>query len=147
MRPITEYAATVWDTLTQANIDSMEAIQCRAARFILRRYRNTSSVSNMIDELRWPSLQDRRRTARSTMLYKIRHKLVCTNNLTTKLQPAVARQRRGHNYQYVQPRCRTQYQQQPFLPQTIQDWNKLPQSTVEATTIDTFVSRASKRAT
>ena len=142
-----EYAATVWDPLTQANIDSMEAIQRRAARFVLRRYRNTSSVSNMIDELRWPSLQDRRQAARLTMLYKIRHKLVCTNNFTVKLQPAVARQRRGHTYQYVQPRCRTQYQQQSFLPRTIQDWNNLPQTTVEATTIDTFVSRDSKPAT
>ena len=27
VRPIMEYAATVWDPLTQANIDSMEAIQ------------------------------------------------------------------------------------------------------------------------
>ena len=60
VRPIMEYTATVWDPLTQANIDSMEAIQRRAARFILRCYRNTSSVSNMIGELRWPSLQDRR---------------------------------------------------------------------------------------
>ena len=142
-----EYAATVWDPLTQANIDSMEAIQRRAPRFVLRRYRNTSSVSNMIDELRWPSLQDRRRAARLTMLYKIRHKLVCMNNFTMKLQPAVSWQRRGHSYQYVQPRCRTQYQQQSFPPRTIQDWNNLPQTIVEATTIDTFVSRASKPAT
>ena len=127
--PIMEYAAAVWDPLTQANIDSMEAIQRRVAHFVLRRYRNTSSVSNMIDELRWPSLQDRRRTARLTMLYKIRHELVCMNNMTEKLQPAVARQRRGHIYQYVQPRCRTQYQQQSFLPRTIQDWNNLPLNT------------------
>ena len=41
----------------------------------------------------------------------------------------------------------TQYQQQLFLPQTIQDWNTVPQNTVEATIIDTFVSRASKPAT
>ena len=48
------------------------------------------------------------------MLYKIRHEVVCTNNCTMKLQPGVARQRRDHTYQYVQPRCRTQYQQQLF---------------------------------
>ena len=83
----------------------------------------------MIDELRWPSLQDRRRAARLTMLYKIRHKLVCTNNFTMKLQPAVARQRRGYTYQYVQPRCRTQYQQQSFLPRTIQKLTTVLRST------------------
>ena len=102
---IMEYEATVWDPLPQENIDNMEAVQRRAARFVLGRYRNTSSVSNMIDELRWPSLQDRRRTARLTMLYQIRHEMVCMNNMTEKLQPAVARQRRGHTYRYVQPRC------------------------------------------
>ena len=48
-----EYAATVWDPFTQANIDSMEAIQRRAARFVLRRYRNTSSVSNNIWLMNW----------------------------------------------------------------------------------------------
>ena len=36
----------------------------------------------MIDELRWPSRQGRRRTARITMQYKIRHEMVCMNNMT-----------------------------------------------------------------
>ena len=144
VRPIMEYAATVWDPHTQDSTDKIEAIQRRAARFVLRRYRNTSSASNLIDELRWPSLQDRRRTARLTMLYKIRHDMVCMSSLKEKMEPAVARQRRGHDSQYTLPRCRTQYLQQSFLPRTIKDWNNLPQSVVEATTIDTFVSRASK---
>ncbi|KAL8570366.1 hypothetical protein ACOMHN_035784 [Nucella lapillus] len=138
VRPIMEYAHT------QDSTDKIEAIQRRAARFVLRRYRNTSSASNITDELRWPSLQDRRRSARLTMLFKIRHDMVCMSSLKEKMEPAVARQRRGHNSQYTLPRCRTQYLQQSFLPRTIKDWNNLPQSVVEATTIDTFVSRASK---
>ena len=31
----------------------------------------------------------------------------------------------------------------PFLPRTIKDWNCLPREVVEATMLDTFVSRAS----
>ena len=41
-------------------------------------------------------------------------------------------------------RRRTQYQQYSFLPRTTRDWNDLPQEVIEAKTIDTFVSRASR---
>mgnify|MGYP003406789740 FL=1 len=139
-----EYAVTVWDPHTQKSVDRLEAIQRRAARFVLRRHRNTSSVSAMLDELRWPSLEDRRRTARLSMLYRIRHDLVCVDGIKGKLQPPPARPRRGHDQQYAQLQCRTQYHQQSFLPRTICDWNSLPQDVVEAKTIDTFVSRASR---
>ena len=144
VRPLMEYAVTVWDPHTQKSVDRLEAIQRRAARFVLRRHRNTSSVSAMLDELRWPSLEDRRRTARLSMLYRIRHDLVCVDGIKGKLQPPPARPRRGHDQQYAQLQCRTQYHQQSFLPRTICDWNSLPQDVVEAKTIDTFVSRASR---
>ena len=35
-------------------------------------------------------------------------------------------------------------QESLFLPRTIRDWNDLPQEVIEAKTIDTFASRASK---
>ena len=35
-------------------------------------------------------------------------------------------------------------QQYSFLPRTIRDWNDRPQEVIEAKTIDTFVSRASR---
>ena len=50
----------------------------------------------------------------------------------------------GYWKQFSQPHCRTQYQQYSFLPRTIRDWNDLPQEVIEAKTIDTFVSRASR---
>ena len=77
------------------------------------------------------------------MLYKIRNGLVCVDKIKQKLEPAVDRVRRVHTQQYNKQNCRTQYQQHSFLPRTICDWNQLPQNVMEATTIDTFVSRAS----
>ena len=125
VRPILEYASTVWDPHEQQNIKNIENVQRRAARFVLRRYRNTSSVSNMLLQLQWPSLEYRRKLSRLSMLYKIRHGLSCVD-FTEKLQPPPPRQRRGHNQQYSQTNCRTQYQQSAFLPRTIKDWNSLP---------------------
>ena len=53
-----EYASSVWDPYSQENIAKIEAVQRRAARrFILNRFRNTSSVNRTCwrrwDGLRW----------------------------------------------------------------------------------------------
>ena len=57
IHPLLEYAASVWDPYSQKNIAKIEAIQRRAACFILNRFRNTSSVNNMLEALGWPMLE------------------------------------------------------------------------------------------
>ena len=51
IRPILDYASMVWDPHTQCTINKIEAIQWRAARYVLRHYRNTSGVKDMLEEL------------------------------------------------------------------------------------------------
>jgi uncharacterized protein (UPF0305 family) len=48
-------------------IDAIERVQRRAARFVTNKYRNTSSVGNMLQHLEWRSLQDRRKDSRLNM--------------------------------------------------------------------------------
>ena len=43
----------------------------RTARFATNKYRNTTSVGNMLQYLEWRSLQDRRKDSRLNMFYKI----------------------------------------------------------------------------
>ena len=69
VRPILEYSSTVWDPHTKKDIENIEKVQKRAARFVLRRFRNTSSVSDMISTLDWPTLKERRSVARLAMLF------------------------------------------------------------------------------
>ena len=71
VRPTIEYASTVWDPYEQVDIDRIEKIQRRAARFVKNRYHNRSSVTDMLSDLKWTPLQKRRKTARLTMMYKI----------------------------------------------------------------------------
>ena len=143
VRPLLEYASSVWDPYTQKTINKVEAVQRRAARFVLNRYHNTSSVSGMIVTLGWPSLHQRRRSARLGLLYKIHHGLVQCPTIKSKLVPPPPRQRRTHNQQFRLINIRTQYRGGSFLPRTIRDWNSLPSEVIEAATVDTFVSRAS----
>ena len=77
VRPSLEYATCVWDPRTQIAKQKLDAVQRRAARYVTRRYHNTSSVTNMLRHLEWQTLDQRRIATNLTMLYKI------TNNIVT----------------------------------------------------------------
>ena len=68
VRPILEYASTSWDPYTVTNIQQLEAVQRRAARFVCGDYKTTSSPSQMIAELGREPLQTRRANAKLVMI-------------------------------------------------------------------------------
>ena len=68
VRPIVEYSATVWDAYVSKNIQQVEMIQRRAARWVLGGDR-LDSVTDMLSSLKWRSLELRRSDARLCMLY------------------------------------------------------------------------------
>ena len=52
-------------------------VQRRAARFTINRYHTTSSLTSMLDELSWETLNSRRIKLQLTnSLYKIQHNLI-----------------------------------------------------------------------
>ena len=60
-RPQVEYASSVWDPHTQRNINRVEQVQRRAARyFFTNNYSSTSSVTAMLERLEWETLPQRR---------------------------------------------------------------------------------------
>ena len=69
-----EYATAAWDPFTRKNIDELEKIQRRAARFVTGVYGRYQSVSKLIKELEWDSLSLRRTVNRLTIMYKILNK-------------------------------------------------------------------------
>ena len=87
VRPILEHASSVWDPHTKKYADKIESTRMRAARFVPSRYHNASSVSAMMNRLRRPTLQQRRRAVRLPMLWKTKNNLVHTEALACKLEP------------------------------------------------------------
>jgi hypothetical protein len=145
VRPLLEYAPSVWDPYEVKHKTAIEKVQRRAARFVLNRYHNTSSVTNMLELLGWNSLEHRRKTFRLTSLYKVNNNLMHCNDLKAQLKPAAERERRhGNNRQFQQVGGKTNYRAQSFLPRTIAEWNNLPQAVVDAESQDTFMSRVSR---
>jgi hypothetical protein len=59
VRPLVEYASTVWNPYTKTEINKIEAEQRRAARYVVSNQRNRSSVRNMLQRLKWRPLANR----------------------------------------------------------------------------------------
>jgi hypothetical protein len=70
------YCSSIWVPHTKQHIDKIERVQRRAARYVTKRYHNTSSVTSMLNHLNWNTLENRRNINRVSMLYKITHNLV-----------------------------------------------------------------------
>ena len=137
VRPVIEYAATAWDPDTARNIQQLEAVQRRAARFFTGDYKTTSSTSQMITNLGWSSLQQRRIEARLVMMYRITHDLVDIP-AAQYLHPATFIQIRGPRYRYMLPFCRTDMYRHSFFPAGIRLWNQLPEHVDTAQTMECF---------
>ena len=75
VRPQLEYAAPIWKLHHQTEIDRIEKVQRTAARWACRLWRNQSHVGEMLEELQWPELQERRQQASLTVFYKIHNNL------------------------------------------------------------------------
>jgi len=68
---VLEYALRIWDPYLQRDIDSLERIQRKAARFTTRDFRQRSSVTAMMRNLQWEPLAERRTKARVILMYLI----------------------------------------------------------------------------
>jgi hypothetical protein len=127
VRPQVEYASTVWDHSNKTYTYKIEAVQRRAARFIMGDYKRESNVTSMLKQLDLGTLQSRQQAARATMMYRVVNDLV--DIPSSQLQPTVSNTR-GHTSRYLQPFCDTKSYQDFFFPTGIVIWNSLPVSIV-----------------
>lgn len=136
VRPTVEYASTVWDPHTQKNINKLEQVQRTSARYVTGNYDYTSSVSQMTHDLQWPTLAERRKHSRLTMMFKIIKQLVDIDSSAylTWSQSAT----RGHCSRLLQYTCNSNAYASSFFPRTIRDWNSLPVDPLLHQTVDGF---------
>ena len=116
VRPLVEYASTVWDPSTEKNIKYVENVPRQAARFVKSDYRRRSSVTTMLESLNWVSLVSQ---ARNVVL-QYKHSLV---DVTTSALTAAPTRSRGNTHRYLQPFTRIDAYKHSFFPSTIKSWN------------------------
>ena len=140
VRPVLEYSSSAWAPHTQRDIQSIEAVQRRAARFVKGDYGRTSSVSNMLSTLQWDTLHPRRTRAQVLMFYKVITSVVdipVADYLTIKSSTNID-SLRGHSQKYIQPRARILAFQYCFFPYIIKLWNNLDPSLIVAPSAEAF---------
>ncbi|VDI06712.1 Hypothetical predicted protein [Mytilus galloprovincialis] len=78
IRSLLEYASIVWDPYLIKDINALERVQRQAVRFISGDYtsREEGSIRRLMNELKLPTLENRRRHSRLTFLYKVAGELV-----------------------------------------------------------------------
>ncbi len=89
----------------------------RAMRFLTKRYHNTSIVTDMLADLKWETLQERRSKFRVVMMYKIGHQ--------TPLDP-----------EFLAAECQYQVFAELILQMDNPTWNSLLAGIVEGGNID-----------
>ena len=124
IRPHLEYASPSWNPYTSRNINKIEAVQRRAARFVLGNY-NYSPTSGLTHDihhrLKWIPLQHRRALYDLALFYKIRSNMI-NINFPPIVQPS---SRQPNRYLHVQALHSDAYKYN-FFNSTIRTWNIIP---------------------
>jgi hypothetical protein len=91
----------------------------------------------MIEDLNWKSLEDRRKIAKLTMMYKLVNGLVLVNT-EDRLIPPDRISRNNNTKAYQMPSCSAEIRKESYFPRTIRDWNALPDNCITIGSLETF---------
>ena len=138
IRPKLEYAAPIWNPYSKLQIIQGEKVQRTAACWPCRRWRNTSSVTEMLEELEWPYLEASRDRSTLLLFHKI-HSGAVSIEKDKYLTPAHSLKitRSSHIAQYCRYQTYSDALKYSFL-RTIPQWNSLSPSVVISQTNEEF---------
>ena len=141
-KPQVEYALAVWSPYMKENLNKIEILQRRAARWVCNDYSPYSSVTDMLSNLERWSHELRRYDSCILMFYKIVYGLVAIPVSPYFERPMV--QTPHHPLAYKQIRTSVSYYYYSFFPMTVFLWNRLPADLALDSDLDSFKSGVSK---
>ena len=143
VRPKLEYASAAWDPFLKKDTSALERVQRKAARFCSQNYNRYASVTEMIRDLGWATLETRRRQFRLTLMYKVTHGLIDIGSRKYLIQHSESRTKGSHQFKFCVPYANKDLFKFSFFPKTIAGWNCLPEAFVSSTSLETFKYRLS----
>ncbi|CAC5386838.1 unnamed protein product [Mytilus coruscus] len=149
IRPILEYADTVWDNIPIYLKDKLESIQIEAARIVTCATK-LCSKSNLYNDTGWVSLSERRSRHKIIKFHEMFHDQA--PNYLFSLVPQQLYQVYNYNtrsaFNVQNMNCRTTFYQNSFLPSVIREWNRLPQDVrynPSKFTLKNYINRDTKK--
>ena len=136
-----EYCASIWDPFHKKDLTQLEAVQRRAARFVVGKHSKTHSVSSIITKLGWSALEECRMIARLSLLYKSVHHKVAINSDHLRHTPSTRtgmHTRTTETISFLRDSANKDCFKYSFFPRTTAEWNLLPVSVREAPSLTVF---------
>ena len=139
VRPLTEYASSVWDPYSIKNISQLETVQRRAVRFIIHDYssRDEGFMTQKLKDLDLDELSLRRKIRRLCIFQQSRHGHLSLP-IGSLLRPVRRQSRHLHQNSYTPISTRKDCYKYSFTPRTITDWNSLPEHITNITEPEAF---------
>lgn len=132
-----EYASAIWNPHQSYLINSLEAVQNRAARFIASNYDRHVSISGIKSSLTIPSLILRRKISQLCLFHKLYYNFPHLRN-TFLLPPNRTSHRLFNNLSLQRLHGTSNSFNKSFLPTAIELWNALPDDIVHERDSDKF---------
>jgi hypothetical protein len=166
IRSTMEYSAAIWDPSTQKDIDNIERIQRKSARFIHGDYvtRERGCVTEMLRRSDLAPLEERRKNIRLALLFKIANGWVAAIDSSQYLTPArqgrrikpreftgcvakniVAKSVKNNSRCFITIHGRTDQYKNSFFPRTIVEWNELEDTLVCSDSVESFKGALTKK--
>jgi hypothetical protein len=146
VRPLLEYGSVIYDGSAECHLQRLENVQRQAALTCTGAYKHTKH-ENLLNELGWPPLSNRRKQQRLNTMFKIQKGLAPP--YLTDMCPPLTKDRTPYNLRsgcnITTPQSKTTVFQKSFFPQSIDDWNKLDAGIRSAKTIETFKENNKKK--
>ena len=113
----------------------------RAARLVLGcpwRKNTRDGTSLMLQSLRWPTLQLRRKCTKLILMYKLVHNLLIIPSHYLAVPSPATMTKSSHAFKFFHYQPALDCYKYLFLPRTVSEWNNLPLQTVQEPTSDGF---------
>ena len=134
IRPGLEYGTVVWNPHLKKDIAKLEKVQ----RDISRNIPGLQGLTyeERLEKLELPTLETRRERGDAINMYKcVKGKQFIDKDNFIKL---AGKRTRGHNLKVAKPKGKKDVRKHSFPNRAIDEWNKLPESVVQATSIGDF---------
>ena len=139
VKPVLEYGACVWDPHYKNQIERIEKVQKRAARFVTKNYNMThGNTEKNMNKLKWKNLEEHRAKTKVITFYK-----ALKGDVTLpvdEFQRINVSTRQGSD-KFLVPKSNINSHQYSYFPSTLRLWNNLPQEVKELEKLEDFKKR------